>query len=77
MGSGSLVAYDKLITAPTVVIHGQRGQADAAVRGPRRRHRPSRRARLVLFDGMGHDLPERVVGRHRRRTEDPKCPYAA
>ena len=57
MGSGSLVAYDKLITAPTVVIHGR---ADKLMRpsGGRAVAKSIRRARLVLFDGMGHDLPE-------------------
>jgi pimeloyl-ACP methyl ester carboxylesterase len=57
MGSGSLVHYDKLITAPTVVIHGR---ADKLMRpsGGRAIAKSIRRARLVLFDGMGHDLPE-------------------
>jgi pimeloyl-ACP methyl ester carboxylesterase len=57
MGSGSLVAYDKLITAPTVVIHGR---ADKLMRpsGGRAVAKSIRRARFVLFDGMGHDLPE-------------------
>ncbi|KAA0079237.1 alpha/beta hydrolase [Mycolicibacterium sp. P9-64] len=57
MGSGSLVAYDKLITAPTVVIHGS---ADKLMRpsGGRAVAKSIRRARFVLFDGMGHDLPE-------------------
>ena len=57
MGSGSLVAYDKQITAPTVVIHGR---ADKLMRpsGGRAIAKAIRRSRLVLFDGMGHDLPE-------------------
>jgi pimeloyl-ACP methyl ester carboxylesterase len=57
MGSGSLLHYDKLITAPTVVIHGR---ADKLMRpsGGRAIARAIRRARLVMFDGMGHDLPE-------------------
>jgi pimeloyl-ACP methyl ester carboxylesterase len=57
MGSGSLVAYDKQITAPTVVIHGR---ADKLMRpsGGRAVAKAIRRARFVLFDGMGHDLPE-------------------
>jgi pimeloyl-ACP methyl ester carboxylesterase len=57
MGSGSLLHYDKLITAPTVVIHGR---ADKLMRpsGGRAIARSIRRARLVMFDGMGHDLPE-------------------
>jgi pimeloyl-ACP methyl ester carboxylesterase len=57
MGSGSLLHYDKLITAPAVVIHGR---ADKLMRpsGGRAIARAIRRARLVMFDGMGHDLPE-------------------
>ncbi|MDT5287040.1 MAG: hypothetical protein QOF88_1929 [Mycobacterium sp.] len=57
MGSGSLQHYDKLITAPTVVIHGR---ADKLMRpsGGRAVAKSIRRARFVLFDGMGHDLPE-------------------
>jgi pimeloyl-ACP methyl ester carboxylesterase len=57
LGTGSLVRYDKLITAPTVVIHGR---ADKLMRpsGGRAVAKSIRRARLVLFDGMGHDLPE-------------------
>lgn len=57
MGSGSLMRYDRLITAPTVVIHGK---ADKLMRpsGGRAVANAIRRSRLVLFDGMGHDLPE-------------------
>lgn len=57
MGSGSLLGYDKQITAPTVVIHGK---ADKLMRpaGGRAVAKAIRRARFVLFDGMGHDLPE-------------------
>jgi pimeloyl-ACP methyl ester carboxylesterase len=57
MGSGSLLHYDRLITAPTVVIHGR---ADKLMRpsGGRAVAKSIRRARFVLFDGMGHDLPE-------------------
>jgi len=59
-GSGEnlfIVHHDKLITAPTVVIHGR---ADKLMRpsGGRAVAKSIRRARLVLFDGMGHDLPE-------------------
>jgi pimeloyl-ACP methyl ester carboxylesterase len=59
LGTGSLLAYSKAITAPTVVLHGShdpmvrprngRGVA-AAIPG----------ARFVVVDGMGHDLPEPV-----------------
>ncbi|WP_241472186.1 alpha/beta fold hydrolase [Mycolicibacterium neoaurum] len=57
MGSGSLLAYDRQITAPTVVIHGK---ADKLMRpsGGRAIARAIPGARLVLFDGMGHELPE-------------------
>ncbi len=59
LGSGSLVRYDRQITAPTVVIHGA---ADKLVRpaGGRAVARAIRGARLVIFDGMGHDLPEQL-----------------
>ena len=69
LGSGSLLRYDRQITAPTVVIHGK---ADKLMRpfGGRAIARAIKGARLVLFDGMGHELPERAVGRHRRRAED-------
>lgn len=59
LGSGSLRGYNKRTTAPTVVLHGREdklmrpsgGRAvAAAIPG----------ARLVLFDGMGHDLPEEL-----------------
>jgi pimeloyl-ACP methyl ester carboxylesterase len=59
LGTGSLLAYSKAITAPTVVLHGSQdpmlrlrnGRAvAAAIPG----------ARFVVIDGMGHDLPEPV-----------------
>ena len=57
MGSGSLTRYDRQIGAPTVVIHGR---ADKLMRpaGGRAIAKAIPGARLVLFDGMGHDLPE-------------------
>jgi pimeloyl-ACP methyl ester carboxylesterase len=57
MGSGSLLDYDNKIIAPTVVIHGR---ADKLMRpsGGRAVAKAIRRSRMVLFDGMGHDLPE-------------------
>ena len=57
LGSGSLKRYDAQITAPTVVIHGR---ADKLMRpsGGRAIARAIPGARLVLFDGMGHNLPE-------------------
>lgn len=56
-GSGSLRKYNKETTAPTVVIHGK---ADKLMRpsGGRAVARAIPGARLVLFDGMGHELPE-------------------
>lgn len=56
-GSGSLLHYDKRITAPTVVIHGK---ADKLMRpsGGKAIAKAIPNARLVLFDGMGHELPE-------------------
>ena len=59
MASGSLVRYDRQITAPTVVLHGS---ADKLQRpfGGRAVARAIPGARLVLFDGMGHDLPEEL-----------------
>ncbi|GFG52220.1 alpha/beta hydrolase [Mycolicibacterium agri] len=59
LGSGSLLHYDRRITAPTVVIHGK---ADKLMRpaGGRAIARAIEGARLVLLDGMGHDLPEEL-----------------
>jgi pimeloyl-ACP methyl ester carboxylesterase len=59
LGSGSLVRYDRKITAPTVVLHGR---ADKLMRpsGGRAVARAITDARLALFDGMGHDLPEQL-----------------
>lgn len=57
LGSGSLRRYDTQIQAPTVVIHGR---ADVLMRpaGGRAIARAIPGARLVLIDGMAHDLPE-------------------
>ena len=59
LGTGSLLGYDRQIEAPTVVIHGK---ADKLMRpsGGRAVVRAIRGARLVLFDGMGHELPEQL-----------------
>jgi pimeloyl-ACP methyl ester carboxylesterase len=59
LGSGSLLRYDRLVTVPTVVIHGK---ADKLMRpfGGRAIARAIKGARLVLFDGMGHDLPREL-----------------
>ncbi|MDT5095710.1 MAG: hypothetical protein QOH60_5073 [Mycobacterium sp.] len=57
LGSGSLVRYDRQIDVPTVIIHGK---ADKLMRpaGGRAIAKAIPGARLVMFDGMGHDLPE-------------------
>jgi pimeloyl-ACP methyl ester carboxylesterase len=59
LGSGSLLTYDRQISAPTVVIHGR---SDKLMRpfGGRAIARAIKGARLVLIDGMGHDLPEQL-----------------
>ena len=56
-GSGSLLKYNRQTTAPTVVIHGK---ADKLMRpsGGKAIAKAIPNARLVLFDGMGHELPE-------------------
>jgi pimeloyl-ACP methyl ester carboxylesterase len=59
LGSGSLLGYDRQVSVPTVVIHGK---ADKLMRpsGGRAIARAIKGARLVLFDGMGHDLPREL-----------------
>ena len=59
LGSGSLLGYDRRISVPTVVIHGK---ADRLMRpfGGRAIARAIKGARLVLFEGMGHDLPREL-----------------
>jgi len=59
LGSGSLLRYDRLVSVPPVVIHGK---ADKLMRpfGGRAIARAITGARLVLFDGMGHDLPREL-----------------
>jgi pimeloyl-ACP methyl ester carboxylesterase len=59
LGSGSLLRYDRQISVPTVVIHGK---ADKLMRpfGGRAIARAITGARLVLFDGMAHDLPREL-----------------
>jgi pimeloyl-ACP methyl ester carboxylesterase len=59
LGSGSLLRYDRQVTAPTLVIHGR---ADKLMRpsGGRAIARAIKGARLVLIDGMAHDLPKEL-----------------
>jgi pimeloyl-ACP methyl ester carboxylesterase len=74
LGSGSLLHYDRQISAPTVVIHGK---ADKLMRpfGGRAITKAIKGARLVLFDGMGHELPEPlwddVVGELKTNFAEP------
>jgi pimeloyl-ACP methyl ester carboxylesterase len=62
LASGSLLTYNRRTVAPTVVIHGR---ADKLARpsGGRAVARAIDGARLVLFDGMGHDLPQQLWDR--------------
>lgn len=57
LASGSLTAYDERITARTLVLHGTH---DKLMRpsGARAVARSVPDARLVMIDGMAHDLPE-------------------
>ena len=59
LGTGSLLRYNRQINAPTVVIHGK---ADKLMRpaGGRAVANAIPGARLVLYDGMGHELPEQL-----------------
>ena len=59
LGTGSLLPYNREIEAPTVVIHGK---ADKLMRpfGGRAVAQAIRGARLVMYDGMGHELPEEL-----------------
>ncbi|HEX5253808.1 MAG TPA: alpha/beta hydrolase [Mycobacterium sp.] len=59
LGSGSLRRYNRQTIASTVVIHGR---ADKLMRpfGGRAVARAIDGARLVTFDGMGHDLPQQL-----------------
>jgi pimeloyl-ACP methyl ester carboxylesterase len=75
LASGSLAGYDRRISAPTVVIHGR---ADKLMRpfGGRAVARAIRGARLVLLNGMGHELPEQlwdlVVGELKRNFAEER-----
>jgi pimeloyl-ACP methyl ester carboxylesterase len=62
VGSGSLLHYDRQITAPTVVIHGSADKLQRPA-GGRAIARAIRGARLVMVRGMGHDLPEQLWDR--------------
>lgn len=62
IATGSLLRYDRQITVPTVVLHGRADKLQPPF-GGRAVARAIRGARLALFDGMGHDLPEQLWDR--------------
>jgi pimeloyl-ACP methyl ester carboxylesterase len=62
LASGSLARYDRQITAPTVVLHGRADKLQRPA-GGRAVARAIGGARLTLFDGMGHELPEQLWDR--------------
>ncbi len=82
IAGGSRVELLKTITAPTLVIHGR---SDSLVPVECGIHTAQLipHARLELFDGMGHDLPEELVPRFvelisshaAAATEQPAGPY--
>lgn len=59
LGTGSLLRYNRQIEVPTVVLHGK---ADKLMRpvGGRAVAGAIRGARMVMYDGMGHELPEEL-----------------
>jgi len=59
LASGSLKRYNRMTTAPTLVIHGT---ADKLMRptGGKAVAKAIPHARLVLIEGMGHELPEQI-----------------
>ena len=60
IASGSRVKLLKTITTPTLVIHGKDDALVSVKAGmDTARHIPG--AKLKLFDGMGHDLPEPLI----------------
>ncbi|MCF8587663.1 alpha/beta fold hydrolase [Gordonia liuliyuniae] len=73
LASGSLAARDKRISAPTLVLHGTH---DKLMRpsGARAVARTVPNGRLVMVDGMAHDLPQplwdQIVGELTRHFAD-------
>jgi pimeloyl-ACP methyl ester carboxylesterase len=59
LGTGSLLRFTRQIGAPTVVIHGSEDPL-VRIRNGRNLARVIDRARFVVVDGMGHDLPAQV-----------------
>lgn len=81
--SGDRTAELRKITAPTLVIHGSK---DRLVRpsGGRATARAIASARLLMIDGMGHDLPEGAwpqlldaIEHHARAAEAPASEASA
>ena len=59
LGTGSLLRFTRLITAPTIVVHGS-DDPMMRIRNGRNLARTIEGARFIVVDGMGHDLPEPV-----------------
>jgi pimeloyl-ACP methyl ester carboxylesterase len=60
IANGSRVKLLKKITTPTLVIHGKNDALVSVKAGiDTAKHIP--RAKLKLFDGMGHDLPQQLI----------------
>jgi pimeloyl-ACP methyl ester carboxylesterase len=59
LGTGSLLRFTRRITAPTIVVHGSHDPM-MRIRNGRNLARIIARARFIVVDGMGHDLPEPV-----------------
>lgn len=83
LASGSRVELLKTITAPTLVIHGRNDNL-VPVEGGIHTAKLIPHARLELFDGMGHDLPnellpkfvELITGHVTGAESNPAGPYA-
>lgn len=59
LGTGSLVGYDKRITAPTLVMHGSEDRL-MRLTGAKAVADTVPGARLRVIDGMAHDLPREL-----------------
>jgi pimeloyl-ACP methyl ester carboxylesterase len=84
LASGDRTAELRTVTAPTLVIHGAADRL-VAPSGGRATARAIPGARLLMVDGMGHDLPRKVwpqvldaITEHAARaTPDPGARTAA
>lgn len=81
--SGNRTAELRRITAPTLVIHGDRDRM-VHPSGGRATAKAIPGARLVTIEGMGHDLPEGAFGRlvdliaeHAQRADEARTAAAA